>query len=139
MIPSHHIMESRSLQQNISGLIVYHVFSSLQDVASLESWGRKEGRERNDSALFALCPFPPSLGCIPPDVKVDRAVFKQAQDLGHSFFICSASPISQIYGSCERQLCLSHRASLASNTRCKIALRYRISERQRALAVQRFL
>lgn len=98
----------------------------------------EEGRERNDSALFALHSLPPSLGCIPAGVKVDRAVFKQAQDLGHSFFICSASPISQIYCSCERHLCLSLRARLASNTRCKIALCYRTSERQCALTVQCF-
>lgn len=53
--------------------------------------------------------------------------------------MCSASLISQIYCSCERQLCLSCSARLASNTRCKITLRYRISARQHTLVVQRFL
>lgn len=113
MTSSYNIVESHSLQQKIADLIFYCVFSSLHDIARLESWkGRKE---RNDAAPFALHPFPPSPGCIPPDVKVDRAVFKQAQDPGHSFFICSASPISQIYCSCERQLSLSCRARLPTN------------------------
>ena len=44
MISSYNIVESHSLQQKIAGLIFYRVFSSLQDIARLESWGRKEGR-----------------------------------------------------------------------------------------------
>lgn len=103
--------------------------------------------KKEEEWLRSLCSptLPPSLWCIPPDVRVDRAIFKQAQDLWCSFFVCSASAISQVYCCWERQLCLSCRAQLAlcftpyMFIKCKTAQHYVISETQHALSVQCFL
>lgn len=55
MSSSYNVVESHGLQQKISGLISYHVLSSLQDIVRLESWGRKEGR---GMTLFPLLSIP---------------------------------------------------------------------------------
>lgn len=120
-----------------------YAFSSLQDIARLQSRGRK----KKEKWLHSLCSpsLPPPLWCIPPDVRVDRAIFKQAQDLWRSFFVCSASAISQVYCHWERQLCLSCRAHLALCItpyvfiKCRTAQHCIISETKHALSVQCFL
>lgn len=58
-----------------------HSFANLQDTAGLESWGRREGR----GGMTLLCLLsipPPSLGCIPADVKVDRAASNKPRTWG---------------------------------------------------------